>query len=183
MKNRGKGENLYSNIQGEISTIVNSDNLDSVLSLTQEEGSQNIWEANLGPNLGNYRLVWDANSKEFQVQKGQGSSAGDYRWVIQDSISFPDSDKFYKEDRQQLSSFLEREIGWIKNRSQGSNITVDDKFGTKPADVIEEIEFNPDEDITVKSDATNINITGIPSGEDARNLGKEVRKNILNIFN
>ena len=186
MKNRGKGENLYSNIQGEISTIVNSNNLDQLLSAAEDEFHPPIWEANLGPgsgkSSGNYRLVWDSKEKEFQVQKGQGSSAGDYRWVIQDSLPFPDTNKFYKEDRQELLNFLEKEIGWIQNR-QTSNIEVGEQFDSKPADVIEEIEYDPDKDINVKSDATNINITGVPSGEDAKNFGKEVRKNILNIFN
>ena len=185
-KNQREGENPYSNIQGEISTIINSNNLDQYLLAAEDEFHPPIWEANLGPgsgkSSGNYRLVWDSTEKEFQVQKGQGSSAGDYRWVIQDSLPFPNTNKFYKEDRQELLNFLEKEIGWIQNR-QTSNIEVDEQFGAKPADVIEEIEYDPDKDTTVESDATNINITGIPSGEDARNFGKEVRKNILNIFN
>ena len=190
MKNRGKGENLYSNIQGEISTIVNSNNLDKLLEATEDEEYPPIWEANLGPgsgkSSGNYKLIWDSKEKEFQVQKGQGSSAGDYRWVIQDSLPFPDTNKFYKEDRQELLNFLEKEIGWIQNR-QTSNIEVDEQFDSKPffSPLASNI-FQGDGSDVIRWDSgksvNNANTNFIPTGEDARNLGKNLRETIGKIF-
>jgi len=192
IKKGNEKENPYSNIQGEISTIVNSNNLDQYLLAAEDEFHPPIWEVNLGPgsgkSSGNYRLVWDSKEKEFQVQKGQGSSAGDYVWVIQDSLPFPDTNKFYKEDRQELLNFLEKEIGWIQNR-QRSNIEVDEQFDSKPffsplaSNTIPVVpygqnvkKFDPNEG------AKNTNTNFIPTGEDAAKLGKNLRETIGKIF-
>ena len=101
--------NKYAYIQGEIQNIAASPGLSDLVMGTD---SANVWEQNLGPGKGSYRVKWDADNRQFVVQKSQNTSRGVMDWVEQDNYAVPKG-KLSGDSRRELYKWLNGEIGWI----------------------------------------------------------------------
>ena len=143
---KNKKFNAHAYIQGEITNIANSEDLDGVMA-SGTEG--NLWEANLGPSTGNYRLRWFPGEGDkggiYKIQKGQGSSSAEYKWVDIDGFNVPGG-KMNGANRKELAAWLNSEIGWIK---------------TKPESQYN-FEINPDLDIEAEETAEQKEIDYVP---------------------
>lgn len=131
--------NKYAYIQGEIQNIAASPGLSDLVIGTD---SANVWEQNLGPGKGSYRVKWDADNRQFVVQKSQNTSRGVMDWVEQDNYAVPKG-KLSGDSRRELYKWLNGEIGWIT---------------TVPESKLPELKL-PDE----------LNVEGDPQGEEGGN--------------
>ena len=101
--------NKYAYIQGEIQNIAAAPELSDLVVGNQ---SSLVWEQNLGPGKGSYRVRWDADESRFTVEKSQNTSQGVLQWVEQDNLPIPKG-TLSGDSRRELAQWLNGEIGWI----------------------------------------------------------------------
>ena len=149
----------------------------------------NLWEANLGPNQGNYRLRWVPGSGDepgkYVIQKGQGSSAAEYKWVDVGAMYLP-GNKMNGANRKELASWLNSEIGWIKTKPESQfNFEIDPDLDTE-AEVVEggnedgSIDFVPDKSTPKKQTQSRFSFDKPSSGYISKNKSPRENLDIIN---